>query len=185
MTAIRLASLILAVIFLTACEPSPKEATELFISDLKAGNWKSCASFFTPELRAAFEKEAENWPVLAFAQSYYSDSVNCSFLKYETKEGKAHTVVSYTWRWTRAPMPSSVILDLIWRPMDGKWRIENIYATSHWDMLLPVAENSPESVLSKAHLSTCGLRYHEPYRGSDSWDELGSKMEKYLETWYR
>jgi hypothetical protein len=69
--------------------------------------------------------------------------------------------------------------------MDGKWRIENIYATSHWDMLLPVAENSPESVLSKAHLSTCGLRYHEPYRGSDSWDELGSKMEKYLETWYR
>ena len=69
MTATRLASLILAVIFLTACEPSPKEATELFISDLKAGNWKSCASFFTPELKEAFTKEAENWPVLAFAQT--------------------------------------------------------------------------------------------------------------------
>ena len=185
MTAIRLASLLLAVIFLTACEPSPKEATELFLTDLKAGNWKGCASFFTPELKAAFEKEAENWPVLAFAQSYYSDSVNCSFLKYETKEGKAHTVISYAWRWTRAPMPNSVVLDLVWRPMDGKWRIENIFASSHWDMLLPADKNSPESVLGRAHPSTCGLRYQEPYCGDDSWEELGLKMEKYLETLYR
>lgn len=186
MKVMRLAGLFAAALLLTACEPSPKEATELFISDLKAGNWKSCASFFTPELKEAFAKEAENWPVLVFAQTYYADSVNCEFLKYETKEGKAHALISYTWRWLRVPLvPGTIMLDIVWRPMGGKWRIENIYATSHWDMLLPAGPDTPPELLGKAKPTNFGLRYVMQYTKSESWDSLGSTIEKYLETWYR
>ena len=186
MKAIHLASLFAAALLLTACEPSPKEATELFISDLRAGNWQSCASFMTPELKEAFAKEVKNWPVLAFAQTFYTDSVRCEFLKYETKEGKAHTLVSYSWRWLRMPIyPGNIIFDIIWQPKDGKWRIENIFATSHWEMLSLVDKNSPPEVLEKAHPTTCGLRCIKSYRESESWDKLGLTLEKYLETWYR
>ncbi|MBR5946934.1 hypothetical protein IKZ80_07605 [bacterium] len=186
MKAMRLTGLLAAALILTACEPSPKEAAELFVYDLKAGNWKGCASFFTPELREAFAKESESWPILAFAQTFYTDGVNCEFLKYETKEGKAHTLISYTWRWLRVPIvPGSVYFDLVWRPMDGKWRIENIYATSHWDMLPLVCADSPKEIINKAQPTTCGLRYVKPYRESESWESLGRTTEQYLETWYR
>lgn len=169
---------------LSACEPSPKEAAEIFCRDLESGSWSECGRFMTPELRKEMESESKNWPKLRFAVSYYTDGKECRLLKYETKEGKAHTLISYSWRFSRAPMPGSVLLDLVWRPADGCWRIEDIFASSHFDMLMPVTSNSPPEALEKAHLSSCGLIYQQPYRETESWQSLGKALEGYLKTLY-
>ena len=169
---IRFCGLVSLVALLSACEPSPKEATALFCDDLKAGSFKELLMYMTPELRDSIRSESVKCPVLAFAQSYYSDETRCEFLKYETRDGKAHTLVSYFWRWTRTPLPNNVVFDLVWRLTDKGWRIENIYASSHWDMLLPEEPGS-------AKLAPM------PYREHESWEKLAQKMETYLETWYR
>lgn len=169
---------------MTACEPSPREAAEMFCRDLEAGGWRECGQLMTRELRREIECESKGWPRLLFAVSYYTDSRKCRLLKYETREGKAHTLISYSWRFTRAPMPGNVLLDLVWLPTNGCWRIENIFASSHFDMLLPVTTNSPPDIREKAHLSSCGLVYQKPYREAESWQSLGRALEGYVKTLY-
>ena len=172
MNFIRFCGLASLAVLLSACEPSPKEAAALFCDDLKAGSFRELLMYMTPELRDSMRSESAKWPVLAFAQSYYVDEVRCEPIKYETKEGKAHTLVSYSWRWTRTPLPNNVIFDLVWDLTDKGWRIENVYASSHWDMLLPEEPGSAKLAQT-------------PYREHESWDKLAQKMETYLETWYR
>jgi hypothetical protein len=169
---------------LCACEPSPREAAEIFCRELEAGNWGACGRLMTPELREDLKEESRGWPILLFAQSYYSDEIKCRLLKYETKNGRAHTLVNYSWRWNRVPMPGSVILDLVWRPTNGCWRVENVYATSHFDLLLPVTGETPPELRAQARLTGCGLRYQKPCRDSLGWRELGKTLEDYLATWY-
>ena len=185
MRIIRIGLFLTAAWLLSGCEPSPKEAAEIFCRDLEAGNWEKCGQLMTPELREAFKKECRNWPVLCFAQAYYSDKFKCRFLKYETKLGQAHTLIGYSWTWNRAPVPGNVMLDLIWRPTNGCWRIEDIFASSHFDMLLPVKTNSPPELKEKALLTGCGLRYQKAYRENESWQDLGKALEDYLTTWYK
>ena len=169
---------------LCACEPSPREAAEIFCRDLEKGDWQSCARLMTPELRASVAKAFESWPLLRFSMSYYTDEKKCEFLRYETRDGKAHTLVSYSWRFAKAPVPGSVFLDLVWRPADERWRIEDIYASSHFDMLLPVTAATPPEAAEKAHFSSSGFSYTIPYRGDEDWQSLGGVLENYLKNWY-
>lgn len=180
-----LASLVLTLL-LAACEPGPQEAAVLFARDFAARDWEGCARWLTPELRERVERKLPEWPIATFATSYYLDTNACTYLKYVTRQNKAHTILRWTWKWSRLPFTNgNSVLDLRWEREGGRWRISDISLNSHWAMFLPAAAATNDLERQEVRPTPYGPRFPRIYSRGEDWDSFGDSMEEYLATWYR